>query len=141
MAKLIRERFTNAIPNAAITSAHYNGGYAARLTAGGDMTDSKPAVNLCGSAADANEIYGEIKGGIDGNTVSVQTCGIMRLRTTGLTAAQINAAVGQGVQASTTAAAGSVENTGTLGVGFGRIIGTETEGTVIYAVVDADAKG
>ena len=137
----VRERFTVCERNAGITDAFLNANYAARIVAGGDLVNAKPEVNLVGSAADANEVYGEIKGALNSDTCTLQTCGIMYLRTTGLTIAQLNAAVGQGVQASTTAAAGSVENTGTLGVGFGRILGGLTLNGNIVAVVDGDAKG
>ena len=142
MAKLVREKFTNCDPAAAVTAAFENGGYSARLTTGGDITNSKPGVTLVGSAADANEVYGEIKGRIDGNTVSVQTGGIARFRVLVASLADvaaIDAVIGQGVQAADATSSGLVEHSGTLGDGRGRIIGGELDGGVLYAVVDLDA--
>ena len=137
----IRERFTVCERNVGITDAFLNGNYAARIVAGGDLINGKPEVNLVGSAADANEVYGEIKGALNSVTCTIQTCGIMYLRTTGLTVVDLNAAVGQGVQAVAAASPGLVENTGTLGEGFGRILGGIMLNNNIVAVVDGDAKG
>ena len=138
----VRERFTVCERNAGITDAFLNANYAARIVSGGDLINAKPAVNLVGSAANANEVYGEIKGALNSETCTLQTCGIMYLRTSGRTVTQLNANVGQGVQAVGGANQdGFVENTGTLGVGFGRILGGLTLNGNIVAVVDADAKG
>lgn len=140
MAKLLREKFTACARNSTITDAFLNGGYAARYTTGGDPSNAKPAVTLVGSAADALEVVGEIKGALNSDTVTVQTCGIMHFRTTA-SIADINAAIGQGVWALDGTSSGLVENSGTVGTGFGRIIGAETIGTQNYYVVDADANG
>lgn len=84
MAALVREKFTNCERNSGITASHLNANYAARIVAGGDLENGKPEVNLSGSADNANEVYGEIKGALNSDTVTVQTGGILYLRTTGL---------------------------------------------------------
>ena len=137
---LIREKFTVCARNSAITDSHLNGGYAARYAGGGEPENGKPGATLVGSAADAFEVAGEIKGAINSSTCTVQTCGIMEFRTSA-TIANINGAIGQGVQALDATSSGLVENSGTVGTGFGRIIGGRTKGTQRYYVVDADAAG
>ena len=137
---LIREKFTACARNSAITDSHLNGGYAARYTTGGEPENGKPGATLVGSAADALEVAGEIKGAINSDTCTVQTCGIMEFRTSATTS-QINSRIGQGVQALDSSSSGLVENSGTVGVGFGRIIGSRIRGTQNYYVVDADANG
>ena len=140
MAKLLRERFTACARNSAITDTHLNGGYAARYTSGGDPSNARPGVTLVGSAADALEVAGEITSALNSETVTVQTCGVMKFRTSA-SIANINAAIGQGVRALDATSSGLVENSGTVGEGFGRIIGGETISTQNYFVVDADAAG
>ena len=140
MAKLLRERFTACARGTTITDTHLNGGYAARYAGGGDPANAKPGVQLVGSAADAFEVSGEITSALNTETVTVQTCGVMKFRTSA-SISNINAAIGQGVQALDATSSGLVENSGTVGTGFGRIIGGETIGTQNYFVVDADAAG
>ena len=142
MAALVREKFTVCGRDSAITASHLNAHYAARVDpTNGDLANGKPGVNLSGSAADALDVYGEIKGAVNADTVTVQTGGILYLRVdTGTLAnvAAINAVAGQGVQTDG-ADSGEVENTGTVGTGFGRILGGLEVDGVLCAVVDADA--
>ena len=140
MAKLVREKFTNCVRSADITDAHLNAGYAARLTTGGDMENAKPGVALAGSAADTDEIYGEIKHAMDANTVSVQTSGMMRFRSAA-SVGNINGTIGRGLQTiGTGASLGLVHSTAAAGVGFGHVIGGEREDSTNYFVVDAKGK-
>ena len=140
MSRLLRERFTTCHRAAAITDAHLNGGYAARLTTGGDPRKAALGATLSGSAADINEIFGEIKGAVPGppgaNAVTVQSCGTVELRTD-MTEAQINAAIGHGVL-STKDGTGIVKAAAAPGAGRGRTIGPVTRDGVVYAVVDLD---
>ena len=137
MSKLIHERFINCDPHASITAAHHNGGYAARLHVGGDIANSKPGVDLAGNS-NTRRIYGEIRGAVNADTISVQIGGIARFRTNE-SIAILNAAIGQGIHAADDTATGFSESSGSVGDGRGQILGYEIEGGVTYIVVDLDA--
>lgn len=136
MAKTIRESTTSCARND-ITDAQLNKSLAARMVGGGrNGKAARPGASLSGSAADANEIYGEIFGarGSEVSLVSVQTTGLVRLKAIAAFAA---AMVGQGVLATTTA--GVVKASGTVGLGKGRIYDGETIGSDHYYYIDLDA--
>ena len=144
---LVHEKFLNCGRDSDITDAHLNAGFAGRIdptASGADLANGKPGVNLCGSADDANEVFGEIKGSVNADTVTVQTGGVLYLRVlTGTYAnvAAVNAVAGQGVQAAAAASLGFVEATGTLGTGFGRILGGVMIDGTLRAAVYAESNG
>ena len=146
---LVHEKFLNCGRDSDITAAHLNAGFAARIdttASGADLANGKPGVNLCGTAADANEVFGEIKGAVNADSVTVQTGGVLYLRVLTATyanVAAVDAVVGQGVQAVDTGAGnvGFVEATGTLGTGFGRILGGVMIDGTLRAAVYAESNG
>ena len=144
---LVHEMFLNCGRDSDITASHLNAGYAARIdttASGADLANGKPGVNVCGSADDANEVFGEIKGAVNANTVTVQTGGVLYLRVLTATyanVAAVNAVAGQGVQAVGAASVGFVEATGTLGTGFGRILGGVMIDGTLRAAVYAESNG
>ena len=144
---LVHEKFLNCGRDSDITAAHLNAGYAARIdttASGADLANGKPGVNLCGSAADANEVFGEIKGAVNANSVTVQTGGILYLRVLTATyanVAAVDAVIGQGVQAASATDLGFVEASGTLGTGFGRILGGVMIDGTLRAAVYAESNG
>ena len=147
MPALVHEMFLNCGRDSDITAAHLNAGYAARIdttASGADLANGKPGVNLCGSAADANEVFGEIKGSVNADTVTVQTGGVLYLRVLTATyanVAAVDAVVGQGVQAASATDLGFVEASGTLGTGFGRILGGVMIDGTLRAAVYAESNG
>ena len=137
---LTREKFTECVRTTGITDSHLNSNYAARIVGGAtaaELAKNVPATNLVGSAANADEVYGEIKWAAETNKVTVQTGGIVRLKTTSAFSFVVGMS-GQGVQAVGTGNdVGLVENSGTVGDGFGRILGYDSSNTAL--IVDADA--
>ena len=144
---LVHEKFLNCGRDSDITAAHLNAGYAARIdttASGADLANGKPGVNLCGSAADANEVFGEIKGAVNADSVTVQTGGVLYLRVlvaTYANVAAVDAVAGQGVQSASATELGFVEASGTLGTGFGRILGGVMIDGTLRAAVYAESNG
>lgn len=115
-------------PASDITQARSGQHWALRVNSSNEGGTGKLPVTRCGSAADADEVVGQYVRWSSSDAVDVRIRGILELRTTVTYATSMN---GQGVQAVGTGAnqLGTVENSGTLGDGFGKIIGSRTIGS------------
>lgn len=128
----VQEAYVTGSPASGITRAHQNTNRAVRVDEGRTADRGDPAipVSFTGSAANANEVLGELLNYTSAGAVRVKTKGILVFRASAAYAMTQN---GHGVVASTTA--GVVTAAGALGVGLGRIIGGYAENSVNYLIV------
>ena len=121
--------------SSALTTANAQELYAVAMDVSSTLTNGvESQVTLTGTTEDKDEIIGAYhrNPGADGNEVGVNVCGEFEIQV----AAAITAAnLGFGLVSSTTA--GIPKVAGTIGTGFGKILGGRTDGTKHFARIFA----
>ena len=129
----INERYVSAIPSAGLTAALANTYEPVRVDPGVEgPTDGDTAIPVTrvGSNDNADEVFGQYMNRTSPTRIRVKVGGLLILKAN---TTYDKAVHGQGVRA--TGSVGVVEASGTVGVGFGRIVGGGTIGGVnVYRV-------